>query len=223
MFFKRSFPLILCFVLGVLTWIQYYIPHKVSQDYLRISIDGIIIIGAFAFLLGLASVFMAHYGKIKRKADGWGYSIFVFVGIAIGLGTGIWSKGVQITPEGVVTSLGWMYTYMLYPLQGTMFSILAFFVVSSAFRAFRVKSGEALALFIAAILLVFGTVPLGQIVWDKIFFWVPFQMSSAVEWVMEIPNNAARRGILLGVAIGMVAMSLKIIVGIERQYLGGKE
>ena len=207
----------------MLTWIQYYVPHKLSQDYLRISIDGIIIIGAFAFLLGIVSLFMAHYGKIKRKSDGWGYSLFVFVGITIGLVTGIVSKGVQLTPEGVVTSLGWMYTYMLYPLQGTMFSILAFFVVSAAFRSFRVKSGEAFVLLIAAILLIFGRVPLGQLVWDKIFFWIPFQLTSAVEWVMGVPAVAARRGIMLGVSIGMVAMSLKIIVGIERQYLGGKE
>jgi hypothetical protein len=38
---------------------------------------------------------------------------------------------------------------------------------------------------------------------------------------MQIPNTAARRGILLGASVGGIAMSLRIIFGVERSYLGG--
>lgn len=36
---------------------------------------------------------------------------------------------------------------------------------------------------------------------------------------MDIPNAAATRGILIGAALGALAMSLRILLGIERTYL----
>ena len=39
------------------------------------------------------------------------------------------------------------------------------------------------------------------------------------EWLMSVPQTAARRGILVGVTLGAIAMSVRIILGIERTYI----
>ena len=58
-----------------------------------------------------------------------------------------------------------------------------------------------------------GRVPIGAYISD----YVP----AAADWLLNVPNLAAKRGILLGVSLGAIATSLRIIFGIERSYLGG--
>jgi hypothetical protein len=38
---------------------------------------------------------------------------------------------------------------------------------------------------------------------------------------LNVLNASVRRAILIGISLGAVALSLKIIFGIERAYLGG--
>lgn len=224
LFLRRTLPLVICFLTGVALTLQYYIPHQASEDALTLLNDWLIIIGVFAFLLGIYSLCHLHALRIRRQGMGWGYSLVVFVGIAIGLGTGIASEAENTTPTGAISSFGWMYNNMLVPLQGTMFSLLGFFVASAAFRAFRARSVEAVLLLGAAMVVMFGRVPLGEYLWGLLVgVNAPVAMRDIVEWIMNTPNLAARRGVMLGVTLGAIATSLKIIFGIERAYLGGNE
>jgi hypothetical protein len=206
-FWKRTFPLLLTFLLGVTFAAQYYVPHPASESLLtEVSVWGQII-GGFAILLGVGSLIGSHYVKIKRREAGWGYSGVMFLSMLIMLAAGLWSGG---KTEG--TSFGWLYNYVFVALQGTMFSLLAFFVASAAYRAFRARTPEATVLLLAAILVMWGRVPLGE--------YLVSGVGQVAEWIMSVPNTAAQRGILIGVSLGGIATSIKIICGIERSYLG---
>jgi len=58
-----------------------------------------------------------------------------------------------------------------------------------------------------------GEVPLGQMI-SK---WIP----KTSTWILNVPNLASKRAIMIGEGLGMTATSLKILLGIERTYLGG--
>lgn len=110
--------------------------------------------------------------------------------------------------------------------QATMFSLLAFFVASASFRAFRVKSKEAGLLMGAAFIVMLGNVPIGNLV-TKILGYIPIfgrylDIAMIKEWIMTYPSSAAQSAILIGAMLGSISASMKIIFGVERSHLGGE-
>ena len=217
---KKYIPLSIVTIVGLLTLSTYYVPAKASSAYLSTLNQWEVIVSGFAFLLGLISLLMTHYKKIAKRVDGWGYSLFVFIGFFAVVIPGIISHGAQ-AKDGVLTSLGWAFRYLYNPLAATMFAVLAFYIVSTAFRSFRIKSVQAFVLFIAAFILILGNVPAGQMLWDAVLGWTGIcGIGDIIQWIMQVPSVAAKRGIMIGITIGAAVTSLKIIFGIERQYMG---
>jgi hypothetical protein len=216
---KRRFPLILVFVFGILGIIPFIIPHPVVQgtdEFLRNNL--LKILAAFALILGLGSLLRVHFEKIRRKGQNWEYSwvligTFVITAI-IGLFGGVSGSGILPTTIGTFNFDIWtIYFNVEVPLGAAMFALLSFFMASAAYRAFRARSTEATLLLAAAFVVMLGVLPLG----NKISPHLP----SFAQWIMDVPNVAGQRGILFGVALGMLATALKIILGIERSWLGG--
>jgi hypothetical protein len=113
-------------------------------------------------------------------------------------------------PSGRVYT--WIYDHVFAPCNATMFALLAFFIASAAFRAFRARNVEAALLLGAAILIMLGRVPIGRAISDL--------FPAIAEWIIDVPNNAGRRAIMMGAALGAVATSLRVILGLERSHLG---
>ncbi len=218
---KRSVPLAIVMVGGILFIIQYFIPHQYSQTLFDYYTEWVPIVGAFALILGVGSLTRLHNHKIKRKAKNWPYSWAVLIPLymvpffalvlpeAIGGGM-LQSMGGDRTSQGV---FDFAYMNIQVPIQSTMFSLLAFYIASAAFRAFRAKSALATVLLLAAVVVMLGQVPIGELIGD----WFP----KIGLWILRYPNTAAKRAISLGVGFGILATQLKIIFGVERNWLGG--
>jgi hypothetical protein len=103
-----------------------------------------------------------------------------------------------------------------------MFSLLAFFIASAAYRAFIARTLESNLLLIAAVLVMLGNTSLGSFLTS----WLPDSLSflhlpKVAEFIMKYPNTAGQRAIMIGAGLGLIGSSLRIILGIERSYLGG--
>jgi hypothetical protein len=126
-----------------------------------------------------------------------------------------------MAPDGSDTPFYWMTRYLFSPLQAAMFSLLAFYIASAAFRAFRIRNVEATLLLIAAFVVMLGRTPLGEYA----LAWLPGGkqwLPRVTDWIMAVPNTAAQRGVIIGAAMGAASLSLRVILGIERSYLGVK-
>jgi len=210
---RRQIPLILTFLTGAAIMISFFIPHRPFNEVQDILLDWAIIIAGFALLLGIHSLLRKHITHIQRKDEGWGYSLILasfFVGVFIvGIISAAQYQGYSLSPG---SSLYYVYDYMVIPLSATMFSLLAFFIASAAYRAFRARKLNATLLLIAAVVVMLGRVPIAENAFFKF-------LSKFSDWFMFIPQMAAKRGIWIGISLGAFAMSLRIILGIERTYL----
>ena len=204
---KRQIPLIIVIGLGLLFVVHTFVPHKISEDFYEWWQTWSKAISPFMVSLGVMSLFMVHTTKIKRKTANWQYSFVTLGGLLITAFAGfMWG-----TREG--TPYMWLFKNIQMPMSATMFSLLAFYIASAAYKAFRARSVEATVLLLAAVIVMLGQVPLGA----QISHWIP----DTSKWILNVPNLASKRAIALGVGLGITATSLKILLGIERKYLGG--
>jgi hypothetical protein len=126
-----------------------------------------------------------------------------------------------------IPMFNWIFQYIFFALSSTTFSLLAFYMMTATYRAVRVKSWESGLLLLAAIIVLIGQVPMDQIpIVGPIISGGELKGISTFEYlkglILQFPNTAAKRGIIIGIALGSLATGIKIIFGIEKPYMGGR-
>ena len=148
-----------------------------------------------------------QFGKIKRRSAGWGYSLISVISLFVMLGLGYTQTCLE---SG--TFFMKIFEFIYIPIQATMFSLLAFYIASAAYRAFRARNLMASIVLASAIVVMLGRIPIGE----SISPYLP----KFASWVMNVPNMAAQRAIMIGLGLGAVSTGIKIVLGIERSYMG---
>lgn len=210
------FPVVLTSIVGILLILSFFIPHPIISDPAQVLQDWAIVIVASGYVLGTANVYKINgEGAIKQHKD-WIYKWVLIVSMTAMMIIGFFfSGGTRFLDEG--SPFKWLYDYMYSPMQSTMFSLLAFFIASAAFRAFRIRTVDAALLAVAALIVMIGRVPIGKLLTNGLP--EPIQLPTMANWLLEWPQNAAKRGIAIGAGLGVMATGLRIILGIERSHM----
>ncbi len=220
---KRQIPLFITFFVGTLLIFSVFIPPMENMgENFTLFFD---IIAVFAFFLGGGNLVRIHVIKLMKRKQDWVFSIVTLFGFFFMLSLGLFKIGNPGDISASVTAEGsWfqeMFNFVINPLQSTMYALLAFFVASASYRAFRAKNREATILLVAAFIILLGRTPFGLMLTS----WMPdslsvLQIPNLAVWIMNSPNLAGQRAIIIGIGLGVVSMSLRLILGIERTYLG---
>ena len=185
---KREIPMLITVIAGLGYLLFFFIPHWPFNMIGEMFQNWLIIIAAFAILLGVGSLIKVHGNRISRKTEGWPFSIILlgalFTNALLGIFLGIEAG----------TPYDYIFKNFYTPMGSTMFSLLAFFIASAAFRAFRAQSKEATMLLVAAFFVMLGRVPLGE------WLWTGFP--DIADWIMNVPTTAGQRAIMIGAALG---------------------
>lgn len=229
---KRTVPLFIAGATGFVLIVSYFMPPY--ADWGDAAMQWFNILAAIAFVLGGGNLIKLNLAKISARRPGWGYSAVTLVAFLITMTAGLLKLGgppseefpqapwsVSYQSEGSV--FWWIFEYVLTPLNQTMFALLAFFVASAAFRAFRAKNAEATILLVTAFIVMLGRTAAG--VW--LTNWLPdegllasLRLEALADTAVYVFNLAGMRAVTIGIALGVVATSLKILLGVDRSYLG---
>lgn len=213
---RREIPIAICFLAGISFILEYFIPHQRILSVFETFRQWAIIVIAFAYVLGLANIVRVNYHVIQKKGRDWPYKIILVLSLFFMITVGIIFDILGIRSGGIAEGsiFNWVYYNAQYPLQATMFALLAFFIASAAFRAFRIRTFQASLLAVTAILVMIGRVPVGERLWGS--------FPDLTEWIMNVPQLAGKRAIMIGAALGAISTALKVLTGLERTYLGGE-
>ena len=273
MIWKRQIPILIVTVVGWITILGWYIDQLDIQEFVNDdATQWFDILASFAIILGALNLIKLQMQKILYQKPGWVYSVVAVLGFVFSIIAGFFIKGVDdsvakwgahVTTDG--TLFKWMFDYMFSPMSATMFSLLAFFVASASYRAFRIRNFEATLLLVSGIILMLGRVPVGALIpWylvtfmyiafifvlfghlikDRKIYFISFIISNIIlfvmgfmfnwhlftpsflsipliqEWIFAVPATAGARAIMIGIALGTVAQSFRIITGREKTILG---
>jgi hypothetical protein len=210
---KRKIPFFITTFVGIFMTAKFFLKIPLVEAVANEIEQWCVIIVAFAILLGIANLFRLNLLIIFRRRPDWQYKVIMLLSFLITAISGfvVFAIKGDIFGNNVFT---FIFYNVYFPLGATMYGLLSFFIASAAFRAFRAKNIESTLMLSAAILVMLGRVPIGMAI-SNIF-------PKLANWVMIVPNSAGQRGIIMGATIGVIAVGLKTILGIERSYLRGE-
>jgi hypothetical protein len=228
--FRRSIIRAATFIGGLYAALEFFLPtHSMPTakdpnalgNFLTPTVvpygNFVTVIGACAVGLGVINLGQVHGKRLLKWGSNSFNSLAFFLSMLMMLCIGILQK---VHPNSINKNL---YTILfsgaLVSLDATMFSIVAFYIVSAAYRAFRIRSVEATLLLATAVIVMLGQISLGQMLTQWLpttGFWSNLHIEAIRLWILTVPNSAVIRAIAFGLGVGSLAVALRIWLGLER-------
>ena len=208
---------IIIFALGFFYAIVYYIAVPGIVDLQAVSDQLLAYITAVltaAFAIGVINITRVHWINIKRKRATWRYSVILLLCLYSMLVVSVIASPFALDPNAVVIPASviqfstpiyeFLYYKILVNINSSIFSLLAFFITSAAYRAFKARSLESTILLVAGLLVILGQAPISDLIWPG--------FGVIRDWILAFPNVAGQRGILIGAALGIVVFSVRRLI-----------
>lgn len=181
--------------------------------------------------LGVFSIFRLHVRRLIKRDSNWFFSLVLLSSLVamayVGFAQFKMERAVEyklmtqaeLDQTNMHAAFQFLFDKGLQSLDAAMFSLIAFFILSAAYRAFRIRSIEATIMMAAALLVLLSFVPLGI----ALTSWINpdsvagnLRIESIGQWILLKLNTPALRAIDLGLGLGVFAMGIRIMLGLER-------
>jgi len=210
---RIEIPIAITIFCTILQIVPFYIQVEPLEAFSDTFRSWMVLVATCALFLGMTSLALIHSKNIQKKSRGWQFSILTIASMIVITLAGLPIPEIGLGDQNPV--FDFLFKNVLTPLGATMYSIIAFFITSAAYRSFRARSIEATIVLAAGILMICYNAPLMNVSFPP---FIPIG-----DWIFSIPNMATMRAVIIGAALGAIALAMRVLLGIERGYLRGGE
>ena len=197
------------------------------------------ILAAFLIGIGVVSLVRVHSNRLRRKAENWQYSIILLVSFVVMTGVGLWNwsstYGTTVydpMDKWLAGHYAWnlLFDGMYQQMESAMFSIIAFYILSAAYRAFRIRSIESTILLATALVVMLSLMGLVAVTWsqkidvmsgyDTGSFLHNLKITEMKNWISANIQDPSLRAVNFGIGVGALAMGLRLWLSLEKGGVG---
>jgi hypothetical protein len=202
---KKDLPVWLGAGAGALVVITRWFGWAAAGGVDRLADRAVVASYAAAAAIGFIGLTRVHLRAVAARRPLWGYSLLLLLAM-------YGYAGLLLVEPPSAPLPDWIFQNVLGAIFSTMYGLIAFFITSAAWRAFRVRSWETAALLGAAVVALLGNAALGERIvpgWDAL-----------LGWLMAVPVTGGFRAIQIGAALGALGTAMRVLTGLERSHLG---
>lgn len=196
---KRLLPLSIALLAGLITLVGYVQSNALSTGLLDVAA----LLTVAGLLLGVLNVLNVHRQRIMARSADWPYSLVLIVALLV-------TFGLAVLPGLGTTLTAAIFRYAYQPLAGSVLALLTFFTLRAAWRALQLRPGEASIILAVALVFLLASGP-----WAAL---VP-GLGTVLTWISAYPVLGVTRGLLLGIGIGALVASTRLLLGLDQPYL----
>jgi hypothetical protein len=190
---------------GLIVLLGYFYPLDALIQFRVMLTNWAIIVAAMAVLVGVANLVFVHMDKIRRREKNSIYGVLLIVSLLFTFGVGLVfgpnSQIVRVAMDAIIV-----------PVEASLMAILAVTLVYASIRLLRRRADVMTVIFLVVAILFLVAVmptPIGPIPGD--FLLLQF---------LHMFSDGGARGLLIGIALGALLTSLRVLFGIDRPYGG---
>ena len=190
---------------GLIVLLAYLYPLDALTQLRVMLTDWAIIVAAMAVLVGVVNLVLVHLDKIRRQEKNSIYGMLLIVSLLFTFGVGVAlgpnSQFLRIAIDAIIV-----------PVEASLMAILAVTLVYASIRLLRRRADVMTVVFlVVAVLFLIAVMPtpIGSVPGD--FLLLQF---------LQMFSDGGARGLLIGIALGALLTSLRVLFGIDRPYGG---
>ena len=225
---RKWLTIALTFVAGLFYLLEFLWPTSTApngkqENFLTpfLTPSGIFLqnIWVWAVGMGIISLTIVHGRRLFARREGWHNSLAFFLAMISITVFGFMSQEGSGGPKLANLSYNALFDGLLVNLDSAMFALLAFYIASAAYRAFRIRTVESGLLMIAALVVMLGFVSFGV----GLTSWIPpnspwgyLRFEQLTVWLLRWINMPTQRAVTVGVSVGGLAMAMRLWLSLER-------
>jgi hypothetical protein len=218
--FRTPISVAIAIGVGIIVLLGYFFGTNASGEITLLGIlqsyflRGAVVVAGVALLVGVYNMASVHINKIK-KGDESIYSLITVLALLLTFLVGTYDLVMTyFQGESGLRYSRWIFENIQLPIESSLMAIIA---VSLTYAAIRLLSRRlnfmSVVFSVVVIILLVGAIPAVAASDFNI-------LSSIRNWVMSVPVVGGTRGIVLGMAMGIIATGIRILMGTDRPYGG---